>query len=64
MKENSLRAYSLRALREIFFAWLKEGGSRKARQGVARFAKGVSGRCTEHVEVSRTCMQVKNHSVV
>jgi hypothetical protein len=43
-------AYSLRALREIFFASLKEGGSRKARKGVAKFAKGDSRRCTEHVE--------------
>ena len=42
--------YSLRALLEIFFASLKEGGSRKARKGVAKFAKGVLGRCTELVE--------------
>ena len=43
----ALLARTWRAWREIFFASLKKGGSRKAHKGVAKFAKGVSGRYTE-----------------
>ena len=51
IKNFSLCFSNIIPLREIFFASLKVGGSRKVRKWVARFAKGVLGQCIELVEV-------------